>query len=116
MANADQLVHELDALFTTKTLAEWAPIFDRENVWYAPVQTLPELASDPLAETAGAFVEVESPEGPKRQVATPATFYGTPARPGGWAPELGQDTEQVLLGLGYDWDGIIALKDAGAIP
>jgi hypothetical protein len=28
---------------------------------------------------------------------------------------LAQHTEEVLLELGYDWETIIALKDAGAV-
>ncbi len=114
--NAEALVRELDGIFETKPLAEWATIFDRENVWFAPVQTVAEVVDDPVAQAAGAFVEIESPEGPMRQVATPADFYGTPIEHRNWAPELGQDTEEILLGLGYDWEGIIAMKEAGAIP
>jgi crotonobetainyl-CoA:carnitine CoA-transferase CaiB-like acyl-CoA transferase len=116
LQNAPELVDELDAIITTKTLEEWAPIFDRENVWFAPVNTLMDVASDPLAEQSGAFVEVEAPDGKFRQVATPADFYGTPVEVRGWAPELGQNTEEVLLELGFDWDKIIALKESGAIP
>lgn len=52
---------------------------------------------------------------PIRQVATPADFLGTPAAPGNWPPELGQDTEVILLELGYDWDRIASLKVARAI-
>jgi crotonobetainyl-CoA:carnitine CoA-transferase CaiB-like acyl-CoA transferase len=115
MANNTALVGELDRLFITRTLAEWGPIFDRENVWYAPVNTIAEVAEDPVAKAAGAFVELEGPEGPARQVATPADFYGTPIEQRNWAPELGQHTEEVLLELGYDWEKIGGLKDAGAI-
>ncbi len=32
------------------------------------------------------------------------------------APEHGEQTELILLELGYDWDQIIGLKDVGAIP
>ena len=115
-ANAEALVRELDAIFETKTLAEWSPIFDREQVWFAPVQTLPELAEDAVAEAAGVFIDMDSPQGPARQVATPATFFGTPIKPQSWAPELGQNTEEILQELGYDWDRIIESKEAGAIP
>ena len=116
MENRAVLVDALDAIITTKTLAEWGPIFDAHNVWYAPVQALHELPQDPMAHAAGIFVDVPADEGPIRQVATPADFYGTPVQLRGWAPELGQNTEEVLLELGMDWDRIIALKDAGAIP
>jgi crotonobetainyl-CoA:carnitine CoA-transferase CaiB-like acyl-CoA transferase len=114
--NSEALVQELDAVFSTKTLVQWREIFDRENVWFAPVQTLEETASDPVAQQAGAFIEIQTPDGPRRQVATPADFYGTPIGPRTWAPEAGQDTEQILLDLGYDWEKIIALKEEGAIP
>ncbi len=49
-------------------------------------------------------------------VNSPVDFYGTPGAVQGVPPELGQHTEEVLLEMGYDWDGIIALKEAGAIP
>lgn len=116
MQHAPELVAILDEVFAQRPLAEWSAIFDRENVWYAPVQTVMDVASDPVAKSAGVFVEMESPQGPARQVATPATFYGTPIELTTWAPELGQHTEEVLLELGLDWDRIIALKEAGAIP
>jgi crotonobetainyl-CoA:carnitine CoA-transferase CaiB-like acyl-CoA transferase len=114
--NAKALIAEMDAVMAERTTAEWGPIFDRENVWWAPVQTVYEAAHDPVMEQAGAFVQVPSSEGALRMVATPADFYGTPWQPRGPAPELGQHTEEVLLELGYDWEGIVALKAAGVIP
>jgi crotonobetainyl-CoA:carnitine CoA-transferase CaiB-like acyl-CoA transferase len=114
--NAESLVQELDAEFAKRTLDEWAPIFDRENVWWAPVNTISEALQDPVARASGAFAEVQGADGPVPMVNTPSDFYGTPAAPRGMAPELGQHTEEVLLELGYDWDRIIALKESGAIP
>jgi crotonobetainyl-CoA:carnitine CoA-transferase CaiB-like acyl-CoA transferase len=116
MANAPALVEAIDRIIGEKSLAEWEPIFDRENVWFAPVNSIADVVQDPVVRAAGAFVEVETPEGPITQVATPADFYGTPGGPAGFAPELGQHTEEVLLELGLDWDRIIALKEAGGIP
>ncbi len=114
--NASALVEELDKLFATKSLDEWGQAFDRENVWWAPVNSVTEVVDDPVAKEAGAFVEVPGIEGPIGGVATPADFYGTPWQPQGYAPELGQHTEEILLELGYDWDRIGALKDGGVIP
>jgi crotonobetainyl-CoA:carnitine CoA-transferase CaiB-like acyl-CoA transferase len=111
-----ELVGELDGVFATKTLEEWGPVLDRENVWWAPVNTVNDVIDDPVAHEAGVFRDVEGPDGPVRFVATPADFSSTEAAPRGTSPELGQHTEEVLLELGYDWDGIIALKEQGAIP
>jgi crotonobetainyl-CoA:carnitine CoA-transferase CaiB-like acyl-CoA transferase len=114
--NAPTLVAELDRVFATKSMAEWAEVFDRHNVWWAPVNSVNEVVHDPVAHEAGAFAETAGPEGPVPIVSTPVDFYGTPWQAQGIAPELGQHTEEVLLELGYDWDQIIALKEGGAIP
>ena len=114
--NAPALVEELDRVFATKTLAEWGEIFDRENVWWAPVHSITDVLEDTIAHEAGVFVDVPGPDGDIKAVATPTDFYGTPWKPRGCAPEFGQHTEEVLLELGYDWDRIIALKEAAVIP
>jgi crotonobetainyl-CoA:carnitine CoA-transferase CaiB-like acyl-CoA transferase len=112
-----ELVRVIDKILGSKPLAEWAKVFDANDVWFAPVQNLAEVVDDPVVRAAGAFVTVESPTGPVEQVNTPADFYGTPAKPGNWPPELGQDTETILMEeLGYDWDRISSLKELGAIP
>jgi crotonobetainyl-CoA:carnitine CoA-transferase CaiB-like acyl-CoA transferase len=114
--NARVLAETLDGVFAEKPLVEWSEAFDRADVWWAPVQTLDELAQDPAAEANGVFVEVEGPDGAVRMVASPVDFYGTPWKATTGAPELGQHTEEVLLELGYEWEQISALKEQGAIP
>jgi crotonobetainyl-CoA:carnitine CoA-transferase CaiB-like acyl-CoA transferase len=116
--NSAELVDELGAVFATKPLADWAGIFDRENVWWAPVQYGHEVVDDPQAHAAGGFVAVPSVDGgePVKMVASPVDFGGTPWAPRSMPPEFAQHTEEVLLELGYDWDRIIELKDSGAIP
>ncbi len=114
--NAVALVEELDRVLATKTLAEWGDIFDREDVWWAPVNSVHDMLTDPVAQEAGVFVDVPTAEGPVRGVATPADFHGTPWQTRGFPPEVGQHTEEVLLELGHDWEQIVALKEGGVIP
>jgi crotonobetainyl-CoA:carnitine CoA-transferase CaiB-like acyl-CoA transferase len=118
--HSSELVEALSMIFASKPLSEWAEIFDREDVWWAPVQYAHETIDDPqAAAAAGGFVEVPPSDGsdvPVRMVATPVDFAGTPWSPRAMAPEFAQHTEEVLLELGYDWDEIIAFKEAGAIP
>ena len=111
------LVALLDEIFATRTRAEWGDILDRCGMWWAPVQTTEDVVADPQAHAAGVFVEVPAAGGGTVPgVASPVDFSVTPWAPAGPSPECGQHTEEVLLELGYDWEQIGALKDAGAIP
>ena len=114
--NAPVLVPILDAIFATKPLHEWTVIFDRENVWWAPVQTPDEVVADPQVRAAGGIVRAPVTDGDAEMVASPADFSATPWQPSTAAPEFAQHTEEVLLELGYDWEAIARLKDAGTIP
>jgi crotonobetainyl-CoA:carnitine CoA-transferase CaiB-like acyl-CoA transferase len=115
--NCAALVALLDPIFATKTRDEWAEIFDREGVWWAPIQTTDEVVEDPVAEAAGSFVDVPSADGdPIRMVSSPVDFSDTRWSVGAPVPELGQHTEEILLELGYDWERIAALKEGRVIP
>jgi crotonobetainyl-CoA:carnitine CoA-transferase CaiB-like acyl-CoA transferase len=98
-----ELVSALNEVFATKPMAEWAEVFDAEDVWWAPVQHAHEVVDDPQAHAAGGFVAVpvDGPE-PLPMVATPVDFAGTPWAPRATAPEFAQHTEEVLLELGHD--------------
>ena len=114
LANAAALVEVLDGAFAARPVAEWAEVFDREGVWWAPVQAVHELVDDRQAAAAGCFVGSGGDHDP-RVVATPVDFGSTCWSPGAGSPEMGQHTEEILLELGYDWDAITTLKDCGAI-
>ena len=94
------LVAELDAVFATRTRAEWTAIFDRHDVWWAPVSTPEEVVVDPQASAAGAFLDVPAGttvEG-HRGVASPVQFDGQPLAVGP-VPGLGEHTVEVLAEL-----------------
>jgi crotonobetainyl-CoA:carnitine CoA-transferase CaiB-like acyl-CoA transferase len=114
--NARALVEELDRVFAARTMDEWAQAFKAHNVWWAPVNMPHEVIQDPMVRAAGAFVPAQGPDGERETVASPADFSEMEWTPRGLAPETGQHTEEVLLELGFDWDRIVALKEAGAIP
>ena len=106
----------LQRRFDRYSREEWASRLDAAGVWWAKVQHVHELIEDEQAHAAGGFVDVALSDGTTAtMVATPVDFsgrsrYGTRA-----TPELGQDTEAVLLELGWDWDHIASLKEAGVI-
>ena len=110
-----ECVDVLDAIFAERTLDEWKrALATTDGVW-APVQRPIELYDDPQVQANGYLSEVELADGsPCQLVANPVQFDESPPRLRA-APECGQDTEQVLLGLGLDWDEIAAYKKSGAI-
>jgi crotonobetainyl-CoA:carnitine CoA-transferase CaiB-like acyl-CoA transferase len=113
--NCAACVAILDEIFAAQPMRHWAEAFDREGMWWAPVQTVSEMIDDPQARAAGAFVRTPTADGEAEMVASPADFSGTPWRPEAMAPEFGQHTEEILLELGYDWERIAALREEGAI-
>jgi crotonobetainyl-CoA:carnitine CoA-transferase CaiB-like acyl-CoA transferase len=113
--NREACVGELDAAFGSATLAEWRErLVDLAGVW-APVQTAAELNDDPQAQANGYLREVEGGNGKSFSlVASPVQFDETPPELTA-APELGANTEQVLLDLGLSWDDLTELKASNAI-
>jgi len=115
--HAETVTGTLQERFATRTRDEWAPVLDAEGVWWARVQHTHDLVDDPQAIAAGGFIEVPMADGTTaRMVASPVDFSGRSHFAELAVPELGQDTELVLMELGWDWDRIDALKDAGIIP
>ena len=96
--NAEACIAELDAEFAKRTADEWYARFDDAGVWWAPVQTLEDVLTDPQAEAAGAFVDVPDGEGAPahRAVASPISFSAADAGPSGPVPGLGQHTNEVI--------------------
>jgi crotonobetainyl-CoA:carnitine CoA-transferase CaiB-like acyl-CoA transferase len=81
-----------------------------------PVRSYADVANDEQVQANGYITEVEDGAGGTLpMVSTPIGLSETPLAAQGPAPELGQHTELVLLELGYDWDQILALREAGAI-
>ena len=99
-ANADELIGELDEIFATKSLTEWAEAFAREpDFFWSPINTVEDVIADEQFHAAGGVVYVPDGDGGVPMVATPADFHGTPCEPRCIAPALGEHTEQILAEL-----------------
>jgi crotonobetainyl-CoA:carnitine CoA-transferase CaiB-like acyl-CoA transferase len=96
-ANAAELIAELDTIFATKPLEQWAEIFAREaDFFWSPINTIEEVVADEQFHAAGGIVQVPDEHGGVVMVATPVDFHGTPWAPRSTAPALGEHTAEVL--------------------
>lgn len=116
-ANAAQLVDILDAAFAAHDLDHWRAKLDAEDMIWAPLMRPSDVAKDPQAIAAGAFVEVPEHDGSGTYLApaSPIRFPGADDGPKGPAPALGEHTLEVLRAFGYSEAEIEGLKAAKAI-
>src|SRR4051794_12668597 len=99
-ANARELIADLDAIFATKSLDEWAEIFATEpDFFWAPVNTVDDLLADEQFHAAGGLVTVPDEEGAMTMLATPVDFHGASIAPRFRAPKLGEHTDEILTEL-----------------
>jgi crotonobetainyl-CoA:carnitine CoA-transferase CaiB-like acyl-CoA transferase len=99
-ANATELVGELDAIFATRPLDEWAKAFAAEpEFFWSPINSIEDVVADEQFHAAGGVVYVPDGDGGGPMVATPADFHGTPAEPRSVAPRLGEHTDEILAEL-----------------
>ena len=114
--NRQELIRLIDEIISTKGLAEWEAIFRANNLIYGRVQSPQEVIKDPQAHANHFFVNLRYPDKPDiKTVMTPVKFVENPAQVKSCAPEVGQHTEEVLLGLNYDWEDIARFKEEKAI-
>ncbi len=98
--NAVELIAELDQIFATRPLDDWARIFAGEpDLFWSPVNSLEDVLADEQFHAAGGIVDVPDGQAGVAMVATPADFHGTPWAPRSVAPELGQHTDEILAEL-----------------
>jgi crotonobetainyl-CoA:carnitine CoA-transferase CaiB-like acyl-CoA transferase len=96
-ANSGELISELDEIFATKPLDEWANIFAGEpDFFWAPINSLEDVVADEQFHAAGGVVYVPDGDSTVPMVASPADFHGTPWTPRSSAPALGEHTDEIL--------------------
>ena len=93
--NCGELIPVLDAHFATDTYAHWTGRFDEFDVWWAPLNSIPEAIEDPQVIASGAFVDMMPHDGeaPYRAVNSPVDFSDYSPRYGR-VPKLGEHSAE----------------------
>ncbi|MEV6108745.1 CaiB/BaiF CoA-transferase family protein [Streptomyces sp. NPDC051940] len=102
------------ARFAELTAEEAVKLLDRAGVANARLNSLQEFWDHPSLAGRDRWREVSTPGGPVRALLPPASLGGLGARMDP-VPAVGEHTDAVLHGLGYDEEAIAALRGEGAV-
>jgi len=111
------LRRELQAIFHTRTLAEWIGLAAEHDVPMGPAyRSVLEAADDPHVKSRGVIHTQAHPRlGEFTYIGEAGRVAGQPYRVTRPAPDLGEHTREVLEELGYDSAAIDALAGGGVI-
>ena len=116
VTNRDEVVPMLEAVFRTKSKAEWADVLDRFDIPSAPVNDLGDVFTDEHVLSRGMVETYEHP------VLGPISFSPSPMKFSDWsfpnesAPMLGEHTFEVLEDrLGLDLEELTSLQAEGVV-
>jgi crotonobetainyl-CoA:carnitine CoA-transferase CaiB-like acyl-CoA transferase len=111
-----RIIAAIAARMRERPFAEWADLFEREDIPYARSQWTEDLLDDPQVRDQGLVITVDDPLlGPVEQMAAPFAFSEAPSQPPRPAPLPGEHTDEVCRELGLTASDIRELREAGAI-
>ena len=116
--NRHELHAILDKLMATKTSAEWIELLNEAGVPSGPIYSIDQTMNDPQVKHLGIARPVEHKRlGPIEVVGQAVSMSGIGGRPKvrRGAPDAGQDTREVLSGIGYGDEDVARLKAEGVI-
>ncbi len=115
--NRKALNERIAQVTKTNTSAHWIAALNKAGVPSGPINTIDKTFAEPQVQHLGIARPIKHPKlGEIRVVGNPINLTASPQpkrlRP---TPELGEHTEKVLKGLGYDSKTIKSLRASGAI-
>jgi crotonobetainyl-CoA:carnitine CoA-transferase CaiB-like acyl-CoA transferase len=114
--NRAQLFAIFDELFPTRTTGEWMDALEPADALCGPVYSYEQVAEEPQFRANRYLLSMEHPQmGSVEVVGPPIHLSETPVEVAGPEPTLGQHTEEILRGLGYDSAEVARLREEGVI-
>ncbi len=112
----DELNAAIEEYLSRRTCAEWIEILNRAGVPCGPVNRIDQVFADPQVQHLGIAQAVAHPTlGDIRLVGEPMALDGERPAIRSATPELGEHTEEILQGIGYDEAAIAGLRKNNVI-
>jgi crotonobetainyl-CoA:carnitine CoA-transferase CaiB-like acyl-CoA transferase len=114
--NREELTAMLQEIFSHHPSAYWLEKFDQAGVPSGPINRLEDVFQEPQVVHNESIISLTHPvHGDYPVPNNPIRMHGTPARPRGYAPRLGEHSREVLTDLGLDSEQIEGLIKRGVI-
>ncbi|MGD9945200.1 MAG: CaiB/BaiF CoA transferase family protein [Burkholderiaceae bacterium] len=112
----ERIVVVIADLLAAHPRAHWLALFEQHRIPSGPINSLAQLAEDPLLRDEGLLFSVQGPAGPLPQVGLGIRFDGSSAVYRSAPPRLGEHTESVLHArLGLPESALERLRQQGVI-
>ncbi len=109
--NRDQLNAEIEAVTLTRTSAEWVEALNEAGVPCGPIYAINEVFADPQVQHLGIAQKLNGGNrGEVAYVGQPVVLSRTPSQVVTHPPAIGEHTEEILGGLGFDAAAIADLR------
>lgn len=96
----DTIYHLVGNTLKERTTAEWLTLFRSLDIPSAPIRTPGELFDNEHLNAAGFFETIDTEYGPVRFPGVPSWMSVTPGQVTGFAPKLGEHTDEILAEFG----------------
>ena len=114
--NRKEMNAEISTVTRTKTSEEWIEAFNEAGVPAGPIYSIDEVFADPQVRHLGMAAPLDHPKlGDIELVGQAVALSSTPFEIRRAPPELGEHTDEILDGLGYDAVAIEELRKARVI-
>ncbi|MBL8287286.1 MAG: CoA transferase [Rubrivivax sp.] len=121
-SNQDRIGHRaelnaiLEPIFASEPRQHWIDAFAEAGIPCGPVNELPEVFADPQVRSRGMVVHLPHPRRAQLpMLANPIRLSQTPVQYRSVPPALGEHTDEVLAGLGYDEAQRAVLRARGVV-
>jgi crotonobetainyl-CoA:carnitine CoA-transferase CaiB-like acyl-CoA transferase len=116
VSNRDALVPLVEAALAKNTSQHWLAVFEKNQVPAGPINTIAEVFADPQIIARGMQFDLpHSVAGTVPQVANPISYSRSKLEYHDASPTLGQNTDEVLKGMGLSDEDINSLRQKSII-
>ena len=114
--NRETIEGLIGEIMVSRPKAEWISVLRAAGIPCGPVRSVEEALSDPLAVAREVVTEIDHPTiGTMSTLGLSLQLNDTPAEIRRPPPLLGEHTEEILVGLGYDEADLKTMRESGVI-